>query len=131
MRLLLKSLLASLLTIASVLPASAAEKRVLPANKASAIMFYYTMSSDTCYAGAKPRVHITHEPEHGTVTTAWKSVRLDSGKCKGKPIRGTLVVYRPNAGYHGADRVSAVFSEQEGNDYFVRPREYTTDITVK
>jgi len=133
MRLFLKSLLAVLLAISSVVPAFAAETRVVPANQASAIFFYYTVSGDTCYSGAKPKAHITTQPAHGTVTTAWKGFRMgkEAGKCAGKSMHGTLVVYRPAAGYHGPDKVSVVFSEQQGNDYFVRPREFTANITVK
>jgi hypothetical protein len=133
MRLLLKSSLVASLAIASAVPALAAETRVVPANQASAIFFYYTVSSDTCYSGAKPRVHFTRDPDHGSVTSAWKGFRMpkQTGKCAGKPMHGTLVVYRPAPGYHGPDKVSVVFSEAEGNDYFVRPREYTVNITVK
>jgi hypothetical protein len=131
MRLLLKSSLAAFLAIASLLPAFAGETRVVPANRASAIAFYYTYSNDTCYSGAKPKVHFTTKPEHGSVTSMWKAETRDKGKCKGKPVRGTLIVYRPNPGYHGTDKVSVVFSEATGNDYFVSPREYRFDIVVK
>jgi hypothetical protein len=133
MRLLLKSLLAAFLAIASVLPAFSAETRVVPANRASAILFYFTFSNDTCYSGAKPKVHFTTEPEHGSVTSTWKAVtrNKDAGKCAGKPAHGTLIVYRPNPDYHGPDKVSVVFSESEGNDYFVSPREYIVKIVVK
>ncbi len=133
MRLLLKSLLTAFLAIASVLPAFAGETRVVPANRASAIFFYYTSSNDTCYSGAKPKVHFTTEPEHGSVTSMWRAVTRtkEDGKCAGKPVHGTLIIYKPNPGYHGPDKVSVTFSEAEGNDYFVRPRGYTVNIVVK
>jgi hypothetical protein len=133
MRLFLKSLLAAFLAIGTILPAVAGETRVVPANRASAIFFYYTSSSDTCYSGAKPKVHFTTKPEHGSVTSMWKAVprTKEDRKCAGMPVRGTLIVYRPNPGYHGPDKISVVFSEAAGNNYFVRPRGYTVDIMVK
>ena len=111
---------------------SAAETRVVPANRATAIVFHYTLSPD-CYAGGKPTFHITSGPAHGNVTSAWKGFRMGkgSGTCAGKPVHGSVVTYKPNPGYHGPDRVSFVFTESEGNDYYVDPREYTIDITVK
>jgi hypothetical protein len=133
MRLLLKSLLAASLAFASTLPAIAAETRVVPAGQASVIFFYYTASSDTCYSGAKQKVHFTGGPDHGSVTSAWRAFRFpkEVGKCAGKPGHGTVVFYKPAPRYHGPDKVSVVFSESEGNDYFVRPREYTVNIVVK
>lgn len=133
MRLFLKSSLAIALSFASVLPALASETRIVPAGRPSAILLRYTVSSDTCYSGAKPAVHVTRKPEHGTVTSSWKASRMDkdSGKCAGKIAHGTLVVYQPAPGYHGPDKVSIVFSEGEGNDYFVSPREWIVNITVQ
>jgi hypothetical protein len=133
MRLLPKSFFATVLAAASVLPAFAAETRVVPAGRPSAIFFYYTASSDTCYSGARPKVHFTGEPSHGDVSSAWRGFTFpkDSGKCAGKPLHGTVIVYKPAPGYHGPDKVSVVFSEGEGNDYFVRPREYTVNLVVK
>jgi hypothetical protein len=133
MRLLLKSLLAMLLAIAYAVPAFAAETRVVPANRASAILFYYTAMEDTCYSGAKPKVHITRKPEHGTITTAWKAYKMgkESGKCAGKPMRGTLVVYHPAPGFRGTDKVSIIFGGGDMSGYFIRPKEWSVNITVK
>jgi len=131
MPLLLKSLLAAFLAIASVSPSFAAETRVVPANRASAILFYYTFSDDTCYSGARPKVHFTTDPEHGSVTSTWKAVTRREVHCAGKQAHGTLIVYRPNPGYHGSDKVSVTFAEPAGTDYFVRPRGYTVNIVVK
>jgi hypothetical protein len=133
MRLFLKSVFAAFLAIASVLPALAAETRVVPADRPSAIFVYYTASRDTCYSGARPKVHFTSGPSHGNVTSLWRGFTFpkETGKCAGKPLHGTVIVYKPAPGYHGPDEVSVVFSEGQGNDYFVRPREYTVHITVK
>jgi len=133
MRVLLKSLLAIFLAIASFLPAFAAETRVVPANRPSAILLYYTATDDTCYGGGKPDVHVTSGPAHGTITTAWKAFKMgkESGDCAGKSTHGTLVVYRPTPGYHGPDKVSVVFSGGESAGYFLRPKEFKVNITVK
>jgi len=114
-------------------PVFASETRVLPANRASEIGLFYTSSHADCSSGAKPKFHVTHEPAHGTVTSVWKGFRMgkEGGTCTGKPAHGTLVVYKPNPGYHGSDKVSFVLSETEGNDYFVAPKEYVINIDVK
>jgi hypothetical protein len=130
MRLHLKPFFTALLAVASVTPAFAAETRVVPANRASAIMFYYSATEDTCYSGAKPRVHVGG-PAHGTVDTAWQAFRMPKGQCAGKPAHGTLVVYRPTAGYHGPDKVSLIFSEDAPAGYFSRPKQWIINITVK
>ena len=132
-RLFTKSLLTLIVALASTASAFAAETRTVPANRASPIFFYYTAAEDTCYAGGKPKVHITHEPEHGSVTTAWKPFRMgkEAGKCAGKAMHGTLVVYKPTPGYHGPDKVSIVFSGGMGAGYFLREKEWTVKITVK
>ncbi len=131
MRLLLKSLLAMLIAVFSTLPALASETRVVPANRPSAILFYYAMTEDSCYAGAKPKVHFTGGPTHGTVTTAWQAFRVPKGKCAGKPARGTLIIYRPTPGYHGTDKVSVIFSGDAPSGYFARAKEWILNITVK
>jgi hypothetical protein len=130
MRLVLKSFLAAFLAIASVLPAFAAETRVVPANRPSVIMFYYSATEDTCYSGAKPKVHVSG-PEHGAVATAWKAFRVPKGQCAGKPAHGTLVIYRPTPGYHGPDRVGLIFSADAPAGYFARPKQWIVNITVK
>lgn len=122
---------AAVITMSS--PVLASETRVVAANRPSTIAFYFTYSGDTCYSGAKPKFTVTGGPAHGSVTSAWTATRVGSaaGRCAGKSVHGTQVVYKPAPGYHGTDKVSFVFSEGEGNDYFVRPKEFTVNITVK
>jgi len=128
-----KLLLTSILVIASAVSAFAAETRIVPANRASAIFFYYTATNDTCYAGGKPKVHVTRKPEHGSITTMWKPFRMgkEAGKCAGKPMHGTLVVYKPTPGYHGPDKVSIIFSGGISSGYILRDKEWKINITVK
>lgn len=133
MRSLLVFLLSAAAVVGTLSPVLASETRVVAANRASGIGFFYTASHADCSSGAKPTFHITSRPEHGSLTSQWKGFFMgkEAGRCTGKPAHGTLVIYRPNAGYHGSDKVSFILSEGEGNDYFVRPKEYTIDITVK
>jgi hypothetical protein len=130
MRLLLKSFFAAFLAIASAFPALASETRVVPANRPSAIFFYYSATEDTCYSGAKPRVHVGGL-EHGSVTTAWRAFTVSKGRCAGKPAHGTLVVYQPTPGYHGPDKVSLIFSGDAPAGYFSRAKQWIVNITVK
>lgn len=104
----------------------------MPANRASAIFFYWAATEDSCYSGAKPTVHFSSEPTHGSVATAWKAFVVPKGRrCAGMPEHGTLVIYRPKAGYHGPDKVAVIFSNDAPSGYFARPKEWIIDITVK
>jgi len=133
----MRSILPVILSAAAVItmssPVIASETRVVAANRPSTIAFYFTFSGETCYSGAKPKFNVTSGPTHGSVTSAWRGVRVgkEAGRCAGKSVHGTQVIYNPAPGYHGTDKVSFVFSEGEGNDYFVRPKEFTVNITVK
>lgn len=132
MRSFLTILLSATAAAAAVSPVLASETRIVAANRATGIVFHYTMDGN-CYSGAKPTFRVTGGPAHGSVTSVWKAFRMgkESGHCEGTPVHGTVVIYRPNPGYHGADKVSFVFSEGEGNDYYVSGKEYIINITVK
>ena len=131
MRLVLKSFLAAIFVIVFSVSAFAAETRVVPANRASAIFFYYTVDPSTCYNGGKPRFNVGSKPEHGTVTASWQATKMgkESWNCKGSPMKGMLVIYKPTAGFHGSDKVTFAFSTQYGQ--FLMHRAYTVKITVK
>jgi hypothetical protein len=132
-RFISKLLLAVGIFSAGTATALAAETRVVPANQASAIMFYYAASSDTCHSAGRPKVHISGKPKHGSVTSAWRAFRMgkDAGKCAGMPMHGTVVVYKPVPGYRGTDKVSVIFRDGASTGYFVREKEWTINITVK
>jgi hypothetical protein len=130
---LFKLFLAAIAALVFVSAAVAAETRVVPANRASGIFFYYTSAADNCYSGGKPKVHITREPAHGSIATAWKPFRMgkEAGKCAGTPMHGMLVIYKPVPGYHGPDKVSIIFSGGMSAGYFLREKEFIVDILVK
>jgi hypothetical protein len=133
LRFFTKFLLTLIIVLASAVSVFAAETRTVPANRTSAIFFYYTSTNDTCYSGGKPKVHITRKPEHGSITTMWKPFRMgkEAGKCAGKPMRGTLVIYKPAPGYRGPDKVSIIFSGGISTGYFIQDKEWKINITVK
>ena len=133
MRPFVKAFVTALAAIGYCTSAFAAETRVVPANRPSPIFFYYTAAEDTCYSGGKPKVHITRKPEHGSITSSWKPFRMgkESGKCAGKPMHGMLIVYKPDPGYHGTDKVSIIFSGAVMSGYLLRDKEWKVDITVK
>ena len=134
MRLILKSLLAVLLAIASFLPAFAAETRTVAANRSSPIFFYYTYMGDTCGYGSKPKFTALSGPEHGTVTARWQAYKMGTGarNCKGKPMKGMLVIYTPDKGYHGPDvvRFSLTGSGGPGAGYSLS-NNFKVNINVK
>jgi hypothetical protein len=133
MRPFLKFLLIAILAINCSASAFAAETRDVSANKTTAILFYYTSASDTCYSGGKPKVSFTRKPAHGSVTTEWKAYKMgkEAGNCAGKPMRGTVVYYKPTPGYRGPDKVSVIFRGGISGGYFEREREYIIKINVK
>jgi hypothetical protein len=131
MRLVFKSILTAIFAIAFSVSAFAAETRVVPANRASAIFFYYTADRDTCYYGAKPTFKVGSKPARGTVTASWQTYKMgkESWNCNGKPMKGMLVIYKPAPGFHGTDRVTFAFATQYGQ--FLMNKAYTVKITVK
>ncbi|WP_422375217.1 hypothetical protein [Roseibium sp.] len=42
-------------------------------------------------------------PKHGKVSFKQVSGKLQEGRCAGKTVKGTLVIYKPNKGYKGED----------------------------
>lgn len=130
----LKTILFAFAAIAVATPVVAAETRVVPANRASAIFFFYSYATDTCYTGGKQTMHVTHEPSHGSVTAFWKAFKVgkDGPKnCTGMPVHGMLVIYKPKPGYHGSDKVSFMFTDPQMSGYIYNAQGYTVNITVK
>ncbi len=80
-------------------------RREAPANKSSVVGGHSTFQTMTCSAGAIPQLKLGKKPKNGTVTFRQSSYKLgkDSGRCKGKNVKGMLVVYKPNRGYRGKD----------------------------
>ena len=129
----LRLLLAVLAAASFALPA-AAESLTIPANRPSHITFWYTYTED-CFFGSKPKFKVTTEPQHGTVSARWQAYQMgkDTRNCKGKPVKGMLVTYTPNKGYHGSDLVkfSLIGSGVHPGAGYSLSRGFRYDLTVK
>jgi len=79
-------------------------RRTVPANKASAVA-YHSIYNPDCTAGKIPDFKIKEAPKHGKVSFRVVSVKLDerTGRCAGKDVKASLVVYQPNKGFRGED----------------------------
>ncbi len=56
-----------------------------------------------CLTGAPPKMKVRVAPKHGKVSFKQVSGKLQEGRCAGKTVKGTLVIYKPNKGYKGED----------------------------
>lgn len=84
----------------------------VPANKETAIGFHAAIGELHCAHTGKPTIKVTKAPKHGTLRFEWTTIKFDGRTstadmmaCKGKPIRGMAIYYRPNKGYRGDDYV--------------------------
>ncbi|MCV0427313.1 MAG: hypothetical protein K5905_17770 [Roseibium sp.] len=79
-------------------------RETVPANKASVVGSQATILPG-CLSGAAPDMKVTMAPKHGTVSFKRTSGTLneEAGRCAGKTVKGTLVIYKPNRGYRGED----------------------------
>ena len=101
MRLLLSCLI---LFLISTLAHADTIRRTIPPNKSSTVGAHATYGP-ACRAGAIPQFRITKAPEHGTVSFKQVSFKLSekAGRCAGRNVKGTAVIYKPNRGYRGDD----------------------------
>lgn len=93
-------------TMLSLVPANAAERKVVPANTTTGITFIYLGASleHNCISGGKGKVRVSREPEHGVVRTQWRKLKADfKYGCKGKTMNGVAIYYTPHKGYRGKD----------------------------
>lgn len=134
MRFLSKLFLATLLAIASFLPALG-ETRDVPAGRPSVIGFYYTYTRDTCSYGSKPKFKVTLAPEHGNVTAKWQGYKMgkEARNCNGKQMYGMMIIYSPHKGFHGKDVVKFTLS---GSGVYPGPaysigRGFRIDVNVR
>lgn len=79
-------------------------RREVPANKTSTVGAHATYGP-SCTGGAIPKFRVTKAPEHGQVTFKVVSFKLSdkTGRCAGRNVKGTAVIYKPNRGYRGKD----------------------------
>lgn len=74
----------------------------VPRNKATVVGSRAT-TLPGCLTGAPPKMKVRVAPKHGKVSFKQVSGKLQEGRCAGKTVKGTLVIYKPNKGYKGED----------------------------
>lgn len=84
--------------------------RKVPANKSTVVNVVGTYNERSCKYGVLPKVKIVQHAKHGKVVTKTSSFPINKGKCKGKKIRATSIIYTPNRGYRGKDSFKTRFS---------------------
>jgi len=90
--------------------ADAAEQFVRSGASGDAIVLHDHAGWDrTCAALAPPSVHLDAPPLHGVVCLRADDIRVEyvsygtQTQCIGRLVRGVRLIYRPHAGYTGAD----------------------------
>lgn len=101
----------AMLSVLLVTPALAGTvKKTVPANRSTVLTGISLFNSMNCNHGPIPKVKLKSAPKHGKVTFKKKVVKVSSGRCKGKTMTGTLVIYTPKRGYRGQDSFKSEFS---------------------
>lgn len=85
-------------------------KKTVPANRSTVLTGITLFNSMNCDHGPIPKVTLKTSPKHGKVTFKRKVIKISSGRCKGKTMSGTLVIYTPKRGYRGQDSFKSQFS---------------------
>lgn len=102
---MLRILLASAITFASLAQATAGDRVTVPANKKSRVGSHVVFSTDTCSGGAIPNLRIGRKPEHGKVDFRTISGKINDGRCAGKIMKGKAVYYTPPTRLQGHRRL--------------------------
>lgn len=79
-------------------------RETVPANKTSAVGAHATYGPE-CESGTIPKMKVTQAPKNGKVSFQQINTKLSekAGRCAGRPVKGTIVVYKPNRGFRGED----------------------------
>ncbi|MTH96488.1 hypothetical protein [Roseibium sp. RKSG952] len=131
----MRFLIAAISALAATTVASAETvRREVPANKVSVLGANSTFNKSTCLPGEIPQYKVTKAPKHGEVSFRTVSYKLSesAGRCAGKPVKATAVVYKPKRGYKGEDTFKVGFTMQRySNAAGIRWVQDTYKITVK
>lgn len=86
--------------------AGAAERKVVPANKTSAVGFIY-YSSDlgtNCQNPGRGKYKVTREAKYGSIGLEWRKIKGNFHMgCKNVTMPGLAVFYTPQKGFRGED----------------------------
>lgn len=79
-------------------------RETVPANKTSVVGAHATYGP-LCEGGTIPQMKVTQAPKNGSVSFQQVTSKLSekAGRCAGKTVKGTLVVYKPKRGFRGED----------------------------
>jgi len=90
-------------------------RRTVPANRASSVGAQATYSQSTCNGSVIPKFEVTKAPEHGKVSFKQATFKLSekAGKCAGKRVKGTAVIFRPDKGFRGKDTFKVGFKMEK------------------
>lgn len=86
-------------------------RETVPANRASAVGSH-AVYGPYCGAGIIPKMKVTRAPKNGSVSFKQVSGKLgeNAGRCAGKTVKGTVIVYKPNRGFRGEDVFNVRFT---------------------
>lgn len=99
------------LCLFSIAPAMADRiSRKAPANKSTIVNNVGTFNTHSCTYGPLPRLKLISKPKHGKVSFKTSILTMKKGKCRGKKINSTLVIYTPSRGFKGKERFKTRFS---------------------
>ena len=111
-----------------------AEKREVPANKSSVVLYSVVYDPETCGSQGRPQTKINQGAAHGNIRFEWFAYKMGKSAyhCNGKPAHGMLVIYTPDKGYRGPDSIkfSLIGSGGPGPGYSIS-KTYRYDLTVK
>ena len=106
------------------------------ANRTSPIGGFSIYDKANCRHGGKVDYRVKKKPEHGKVSVQFHKTKLGkgAGKCAGRQASGMVVLYTPNRGYRGKDKVTVTFIYDKyvgGHASHRNAKTYQYKVTVK
>lgn len=103
--------LSVLILLFPVLALAETIRETVPANRASAVGSHATYGPD-CGGGVIPKMKVTRQPKNGSVSfqQITRTLSEKAGRCAGRPVKGTVVIYTPNRGFRGEDVFNVRFT---------------------
>ena len=82
-----------------------AEDFTVPSGRATAVTSFSFYNGETCGSIQYPRISVSPEPMHGTVTTKRlrQKVTDKSSPCAGRMVNTIVIIYQSERGYRGSD----------------------------
>lgn len=125
-----------ILTIISLLWAFSANaetiSRNVSAGKTTAIYAYAVSSSSNCKDATQIRLGKSHA-KHGKIFSQIERMEGNVGRCKGVPMKATVIYYTPDPGFRGTDSFRFVLTWDKYIGEFGPTRSHSVraKVTVK